>query len=135
MKLIVVYDTNVLFSAAGWGGTPEKCVDLVLSRVVRGVTCAEILEEFADKLGSKLQWSDEEIAVVIESMLNIFEMVSITSKLRGPQVDRKDDKILECALVSNATHIVTGDRKHLISLRKFGRVEIVSPAELLRIVV
>ncbi len=48
--------------------------------------------------------------------------------------DRKDDKILECAVEGQATHIVTGDRQHLLPLRQFRGIEIVTPAEMVQLV-
>jgi predicted nucleic acid-binding protein len=40
--------------------------------------------------------------------------------------------ILECALAAEADFIVSGDKKHLLVLRRFRGIPIVSPAEFLR---
>jgi uncharacterized protein len=40
--------------------------------------------------------------------------------------------ILECALAGEVDFIVTGDRKHLLPLRQFRDIPIVSPADFLR---
>jgi uncharacterized protein len=133
MKFRVVFDTNVLFSAVGWGGTPDECVELVGTGRIRGITCVEILEELADKLSSKLRLEDEEIDAILGSLLTTFELVTISGSLMGLQADPKDDKILECAVTGQATHIVTGDRQHLLPLRIFRGVKIITPAELIRI--
>ena len=45
MQPVVVYDTNILFSATGWRGTPYHCLELARQGKVLGVTCLEILEE------------------------------------------------------------------------------------------
>ena len=39
--------------------------------------------------------------------------------------------ILECALVANATHIISGDKRHLLILKQFRGIRILSPAEFL----
>jgi predicted nucleic acid-binding protein len=49
-------------------------------------------------------------------------------------VDPKDDMVLECALVARATQVVSSDKKHLLSLKQFRGIGMVSPAELIRIV-
>jgi uncharacterized protein len=134
MSLRVVFDTNVLFSAVGWHGNPAKCVELVQSSRIDGVTCVEILDELAEKLSLKLEFSDEQIGVVLASFLSVFEVVAISGTMTGLQPDSKDDKILECAVVAGATHVVTGDRKHLLPLQEFRGVKVVTPAELVKLV-
>src|SRR5690242_15573075 len=109
----VVFDTNVLFSAVGWAGTPVQCVDLVRDERIQGLTCAEILEELAEKLALKLRLENHEIDVILGSLLAIFNVVIISGAMAGLQPDPKDDKIIECATVGDATHIVTGDKRHL----------------------
>jgi uncharacterized protein len=133
MSLRVVFDTNVLISAAMWAGTPEKCVDLVRTRLIVGLTCAEILDELADKLSIKFNLDDAEIGAVLGSLLILFEIAPITGAISGTQPDPKDDKIIECAFAGNATHIVSGNLKHLVSLGSYRGIEIVTPAELMRI--
>jgi|ERR1700722_14929136 len=133
MNLRVVFDTNIFISAVGWGGTPKKCVDLVRTGRVDGLICVEILEELGEKLSVKFGQSDAEIGVILGSLIAVFELVAITGTLTETQADPKDDKILECAVIGRATHVVTGDKKHLVSLRRFRDVEIVTPAELIRI--
>jgi predicted nucleic acid-binding protein len=41
--------------------------------------------------------------------------------------------ILECALVAKAGHIISGDKKHLLRLKQFRRIPMVSPAEFLNL--
>ena len=42
--------------------------------------------------------------------------------------DPDDDRILECALASDADFVVSGDR-HLLALRRYKSISIVSPRE------
>jgi uncharacterized protein len=130
----VVFDTNVLVSAIGWGGTPGRCVEFARDNRVHGLTCVEVLGELAEKLSGKLGMDDGQIAAALAALLPFLEVVAITGKLTGAQPDPKDDKILECAIAGSATHIVTGDRKHLLPLGRFRSVEIVTPAQLIELV-
>jgi hypothetical protein len=45
MRFVAVFDTNILFSAVGWKGTPFECLEMARVGTVEGVTCREILEE------------------------------------------------------------------------------------------
>lgn len=44
--------------------------------------------------------------------------------------DPDDDKFLACALAAKARYLVSGDR-HLFDVSLFGRIEVVSPRQLL----
>ncbi len=57
MAIIVVFDTNILFSAAGWRGKPFQWVEQARDGNVQAVTCVELMEELAEKLESKLGFS------------------------------------------------------------------------------
>ena len=45
--------------------------------------------------------------------------------------DLDDDKIIECAVVGGATHIVTGDRRHLLPLGNYRNIQIVTARDFL----
>jgi uncharacterized protein len=45
--------------------------------------------------------------------------------------DPDDDKVLECAVMAGATHIVTGDRRHLLPLGTFQGIPILTAADFL----
>lgn len=125
-----MFDANVLFSAIGWGGTPGGG-DLAASGHVVGLTCVEIMEELADRVRAKLHYGDEQIAHILTSLLRIMQVVPITFAMRGLQPDAKDDKLLECDVVGARTHVVTGDRRHLLPLNELRGARIVPPAEFL----
>lgn len=111
----VVFDTNVLLSAVGWGGNPLRCLLLARAGVICGLTCAEIAEAF----------------VIVGELREFLQILPITGALQGAALHSSDDKVIECALIGEATHIVTGDRKHLLPIRAFRGIQIVSPTELL----
>jgi len=47
--------------------------------------------------------------------------------------DPSDNKVIECAVSSQAAYIVTGDRKHLLSIGKYKGIRIIDAAEFLRL--
>lgn len=134
MQQIAVFDTNVLLSGLGWMGKPFQCLELARSGRVDGVTCPELLDELVEKLQEKLAYSQDQTIASVADLLTFLRPVSITGHLKGVQVDPDDDKVLECAVVAGATHIVTGDRRHLLPMGRFHDISIVSPADFLIIV-
>ncbi len=47
--------------------------------------------------------------------------------------DDKDNRYLACAKDGNADYLVTGDKKHLLTLKTFGSTKIVSPKEFVEV--
>lgn len=134
MRFVAVFDTNILLSGIGWKGNPFRCLELARAGTVEVVACQEILDELTEKLESRLAQSSDVITETLADLLISLRVVSITGELKEIVADPDDDKVLECAVVANATHIVSGDRKHLLPLGNYRGIPIVSPTEFLRLV-
>ena len=125
----MVYDTNILISGMVWGGVPYDCIKLAMTDRVEGLTCAEIISEFDEKLTTKLEYSQLRTSRIVTRLLGFLRMVKITNQLENVTTDPDDNKIIECALVGGATHIVTGDKKHLLPLQHYQGIRILSAAD------
>ena len=134
MRQVAVFDTNVLFSGVGWKGKPFQCLELARAGTVDGLTCQEVIDELAEKLQTKLSLSAEKTNETLTDLLSFLRVVTITNQLRAVAADPDDDMVVECAVVGNATHIVSGDRRHLLPLGSFQGIQIVSAAEFLQLV-
>jgi len=132
VSLIVVFDTNILFSATGWRGKPFECVEQARAGKIQAVTCVELMEELGGKLESKLGFSSEQSAETIARHLRFFRMVRIPRVLNAVPRDPDDNAVLECAIEGKAAFIVSGD-KDLLELKKFRGIEIVHASEFLTI--
>ncbi|MCE2399758.1 putative toxin-antitoxin system toxin component, PIN family [Candidatus Poribacteria bacterium] len=128
MQPVVVYDTNILFSATGWKGTPFHCLELARHGSIKGITCIEILDELAEKLSTKLNFSSTQTRKRIEYLSSFLRLVTINNTLKIVDADPDDDKVIECAVVGSATHIVTGD-SHLLKLGNYQNIQIVTAAD------
>lgn len=106
----MVFDTNVILSAVGWDGNPLRCLLLARAGVIQGLTCAEILDEVYAKAIAKLGRTPVEASAIVHGLREFMQLVPITGALEGAALHPSDDKVIECALVGEATHIVTGDR-------------------------
>jgi uncharacterized protein len=111
-----VFDTNILFSATGWRGSPFQCVELARAGKVEAATCPELVEELAEKLETKLGFSPEQSAETLDAVSR----------------DPEDNAVLECALESKAEFVISGD-EDLLVLKIFRGVQIVRAREFLDI--
>ena len=98
---------------------------------LKGVTCSEILDEFSEKLTNKFNASPSRTAEIVAELLNFHQVVKIENQLKNVTPDPDDDKIIECAVVGGATHVVTGDKKHLLPLGNYQGILIVKAADML----
>jgi predicted nucleic acid-binding protein len=73
---------------------------------------------------SFVPWAD----LLTESAILVFPLDRAT----GATPDPDDEMILECAQAAEASYIVSGDKKHLLALREFQGIPIVSPSDFLR---
>jgi uncharacterized protein len=131
MQAVAVYDTNILLSSIGWGGTPYRALELARQGRVEGLTCPEILDELAEKLTTKLNFSSSQTTDTVADLLGFLRLVNITNTLKVVTADPDDDKVIECAVVGSATHIVTGGRRHLLPLGSYQGIDIVTAANFL----
>ena len=129
MRYAAVFDTNILIAALlSTNGNPFRCLALARIGQIESVTCQEILNEFSEKLVIKFKFSQEMAQAAVKEIRSFSQLVETSSKLKIVSADPDDDMVVECAVVGNATHIVTGD-KHLLSLRKYQEVAIVKATE------
>jgi putative PIN family toxin of toxin-antitoxin system len=131
MTPLLVLDSNVYISAVLFGGRPRRIIEAALAGKVRLAASEFILEEIAGVLrGKKFKLpaaAAREVVSEIASLAGIFAPVEKISLL---EEDPADNRILECALAAGADVIVSGD-KHLLALKTFRDMPILSPAECL----
>jgi putative PIN family toxin of toxin-antitoxin system len=124
VKYIVVFDTNILISALfSQTGSPFRALALAKIGQIESVTCQEIMDEFAEKLLLKFKFSEDKTQSAVGEILSFSRMVEISGTLKAVPNDADDDMVIECAVIGNASHIVTGD-KHLLSLVKYQDIAI-----------
>lgn len=128
MQPIVVFDTNVLLSALfSKNGDPARCVLLAKERQIKSITCQEILDEFQEMLLGKFRFSEEMATTAIDELKDCSQLVTISNQMVAVVSDLDDNKVLECAVVGSAQHLITGDKRHLLPLKQFQGIEIVQP--------
>lgn len=125
----VVFDTNVYISAILTPGKAREVLDLARKGEISLVASEAILAELERVLRLKVRCSASEIALILKAIRDISVFVSPATGLSVVAHDDADNRILETAIEGGADHIVSGDRRHLLPLREFRGVKILSPAE------
>jgi putative PIN family toxin of toxin-antitoxin system len=129
-----VFDTNILVSARlSLSGNPARCLALAHLREIESITCAPILDEFTEKLISKFDYDPLRAAEAEKEIRKISSLVELKNAPRVVPDDPDDDKIVQCAVVGEASHIISGD-KHLLALKNYKNISIVRAADFLSIV-
>ena len=127
----IVLDTNVLISALGWEGKPKKVFNRILNKELDLVISKEQLNEFKKILNyPKFKFTEDQKLKFLNIVSEISNIVDIKNKLRIVKEDPDDDIILETAVESNADFIISGD-EHLLKLKKFKDIKIVTCSEFL----
>ena len=135
MRRVAVFDTNILLSALlSLRGNPFRCLALAKAGTVQSVTCQEILDEFQEKLEVKFDYTPQRARAAADEVQKFSRLVRITNTLDVVSADPDDNKVVECAVVGGATHVVTGDRRHLLPLGSYQGISIMSATDFLALV-
>ncbi len=128
----VVVDTNVLVSALIKKGKPLELVQRLLDKHTV-ILSSQMLAELADVLSrDKFSITNAQIDLFISLLLRKSTATSISGNLKVILKDPDDNIVLLTAVNGKADYIVSGD-KHLLTLRKFEGIEIVTISQLLEI--
>ena len=131
----VVFDNNVVAGGVGWDGESYLClVQLAHRRAIAYAseftlneareTCARLIQElnFSHHAAARLNW-----------YLSVVRLVEPAPLGKQRSRDAKDDPYLAAALAAHTNFIVSYD-KDLLELKKPFGIEIIRPAQLLKLV-
>ena len=127
-----VIDTNVYISAVLFGGNSEKIIEAGRDGQIELLVSPHIITEIADVLRRKFNWSHLQISEVMNDVRDTAVIVTPAESVRVIKADQSDNRILECAVEGRADYIISGDIKHLQSLKEFKGISILSPAEFVK---
>lgn len=128
-----VIDTNVVVSALLFGGKPGLLVPLWKTGQIQPMACKEIIDEYISVFTyPKFALSEEEINfLVYNEILPHFDIITIKAGRAIIKEDPSDDKFIHCAEAGNADIVISGD-DHLIHLRQYHGVRILTPVQVLQ---
>ena len=127
----VVIDTNV-FVSSFFGGNPRKIIDRWKTGKVILCLSRPIIDEYVDVLRRLGLQNEKELDDLLSLFAHGFHILfsARTPKLNVVLEDPDDNKFIECAVALKATFLVSGD-KHLLGIKDYMRIKIVSPKEFL----
>lgn len=126
----IVCDSNIIISALLCpGGLPDKIFRGVISSRFQNYISSEILSEILRILHVKFKLKKEENEIVQKLITGSSKMVYPVERLKIIKSDDADNRVLECALSAKVDYLITGDKKHLLPLKKIKGIRIVSPRD------
>lgn len=133
MKITV--DTNILVSSSFWYCNSDKIIEMVESGKIELILSQDIIEEFVrvlgyDEIKDKVREKELEMRRSVEKLISISTIVFPSNTIDIMKDDQKDNIILECAAEGMADYIISYD-KHLLKLREFEGIKIMTPEEFL----
>ena len=127
--MIVVFDTNVLIAAIITEGICSKLLHRARAGEFSLISCPFILKELRRILSKKFRLGQDELALAIEIMSEVFSQVLDHSlKIKDICRDAADDNIIACAVAAKADYLVTGDAD-LLELKIYQGVRIITPRD------
>ena len=131
----ITLDTNFLISATQWDySVANKLLVKLIERNDPFFVSKEIIDEFSGILMRDFDYSYLEIQEIIPFVMMFAKLVQPIEKIEVIKEDSDDNKILECAVVSNSEFIITYDLRHLLILKEFRGIKIIKPEELFGII-
>ena len=126
----VVLDTNVLVSSLL---KPESKARQIYKLVLRGKIKLYTSKPLLSELERVLEYPKFKIErfqrqVFLKNLTRIAILVHPTQKINLIKEDPPDNRFLECAVAAGVDYLVSGDNKHLLPLKDFQGVKIVTPS-------
>ena len=133
MSTLALCDTNVLVSAFIAGGPPSRVIDAAIDGRVELVLADPVLDELARVLSVKLGFEPTRVRE-IDTFLTDLAHERVARPAGSPEAvtgDPDDDVVLACAVVAGVDVLVSGDRRHMLTIGEHRGVRIVTPQTLL----
>src|SRR3989338_4172013 len=133
----VTLDTNILVSGTFWTGDSFQILDMIDKGKLKHVSSKELINEYykvisGDEIIDKVKNKKLIMLKVVQKVISNSKIVEPSVKLDIVKDDQNDNKVLECAKEGKVDYIITNDG-HLLKLKEFEGIKIVTPTEFLRI--
>ena len=129
----VVIDTNVFVSGLTFKGKPREVLDLIWRGDIEACISSFIFKELEETLKKDFSWDRDQIKHTIEKIKAKTILIQPKNKVSVIKGNDDDNRILECAIEGKARYLISGDRKHLLPLKEYEGIKILSPAEFLKL--
>ncbi len=125
----VVLDTNVFVSGIHWSGVSKKILYAWRTKQFLLVASFPIIEEISKTLTNfRIPLPAEDILEWERIIVQNAILVEPSEKFDIVKEDPDDNKFIEAAVAGNAEYIITQD-KHLLKIKEFKGIKIITPKE------
>jgi putative PIN family toxin of toxin-antitoxin system len=131
----VVADVNTIVSGLLWQGTPRLVLDAARSGKIHLLTSAALLAELEEVL-TREKFAQPIARVGLTPRNLVFDYAALALMIEPGVIrpvilsDPDDDAVIACAVAADAELIVSGDH-HLLSLKNYQGILILTPSELI----
>ncbi len=135
----VVLDSNVWLSAIFWEGEASKIIELADENRIEIIVSRNILDEIALVLNRESKFQkfltnrNQNIVDILKTILVISKISDIKSRVHVIKKHPQDNMILEVAIDGKVDFIISYN-KHVLDIRKFRGIKIISPSDFLRFI-
>ena len=135
MTIRAVIDTNVFVSAiiGDKQSAPRLIYEAFKDDLFTSVTSQAVIDEIEEVLDrlpirARFKLTDAQVKQFVNDFITVSAIVPSDRYVSVSQlIDPKDNIFVTCAVVGSADYIISGDTKHLLSLKEFEGIKIVSP--------
>ena len=125
----VVLDTNIFISGIFWRGSSNKVILNWREGRFTLVTSLKVVSEIIKVLKDfKIKLSDDMIKEWVDLIVRNSIIVEPKEKILAVKDDPKDDIFIETAVAGDVDYIVSQDN-HLLKLKEFRGIKIITPEE------
>lgn len=129
----VVCDTNIYISSLiTSSGPPDEVLASGRSGKIEIAISLPIINEIGRVLHNKLFLENNAVKDILREIMQFTSCVEPSVSVNIIKEKRADNRIIECALETGAGFIISEDRKHLLPLKKYKGIRIMSPADFLK---
>src|SRR5215216_602079 len=130
----VVADTNIVVSGLMWRGNPRKVLDAARTGDITLFTTAMLLAELEDVLSRK-KFEERLASAAVRPRDLVLGYAALASVIEPAEIDPvilddpDDDAVIACAVTARCEVVVSGD-SHLLDLKRFQDIRVLTAAEL-----
>ncbi len=135
----VVADTNVVVSGLLWQGPPNQVLKWARRGIIRVLACEETTGELKRvleyrKFGKRLSALETTPREVLAYYINLSHFVPNPESIPSEILEDPFDNLFLALALDNRAHLIISGDNHLLQLREYNRIQIVTPSEACRVI-
>lgn len=128
-----VLDTNIYVSAFGFGGKPKEIIKLALADKFKIVISEFIIDETVTICTKKIGLKKSDVIHLMDEILYFSDVITPYSELNITK-NKADNVVLATAFDGNADYLVTGDKQHLLPIKEFRGIKILTASDFIKLI-